>query len=55
MLVPAKVARNQEHAAEDAYRVARLRRERGAKGGDPHAPIEKHLQLGGAARSSPAQ
>ena len=32
--MPVKLTRNQERAAEDAYRVARLKREQRAKGSD---------------------
>jgi hypothetical protein len=38
--MPTKVAKNQERAVEDAYRVARLRREERAKDGTPRRPGE---------------
>src|SRR3954447_7583260 len=37
-VMPVKVAKNQERTAENAYRIARLRREEQAKDGDPHQP-----------------
>ncbi len=49
--MPVKVAKNQERTAEDAYRIARLRREEQAKDGDPHQPGEHVDNRGRVERS----
>jgi hypothetical protein len=58
MVMPVKMVRNQERAVEDAYRIARLRREQRAKQdgnprrlgeqGEDRTPVERSRQgIGG--------